>query len=119
MWRAGGGSFGGEAAIPSGAADYAFSLNYDPNGAGGMGTISATLGSYSAVLTLDAGHKADGAIFNRFGILNVMKSSELGVDAAIIGEVTSDRPGTVTALTSLGAWRFVDMPMGELLPRIC
>jgi hypothetical protein len=76
LWRAGGGSFGGEAAIPSGAADYPFSLNYDPNGAGGLGTVSATLGSYSTVMTLDSGHKADGAIFNRFGILNVMKSAD-------------------------------------------
>ena len=43
----------------------------------------------------------------------------LGAEAAIIGEVTPDRPGTVTARTALGAWRFVDLPMGELLPRIC
>src|SRR5438093_873552 len=76
LWRAGGTSFGGEAAIPSGAADYPFSLNYDPNGAGGLGTVTATFGSYSNVLTLDSGHKADGAIFNRFGILNVMKSAD-------------------------------------------
>src|SRR5437667_2669151 len=76
LWRAGGGSFGGEAAIPSGAASYSFSLNYDPNGAGGLGTVTATLGRYSTVLTLDAGHKSDGAIFNRFGILNVMKSAD-------------------------------------------
>jgi hypothetical protein len=40
LWRAGGASFGGEAAIPSGAADYPFSLNYDPNGAGGRGTVT-------------------------------------------------------------------------------
>ncbi|HKX63068.1 MAG TPA: hypothetical protein VJS65_14510 [Verrucomicrobiae bacterium] len=76
LWRAGGTSFGGEAAIPSGAADYPFSLNYDPNGAGGRGTVSATFGSYSNVMTLDSGHKADGAMFNRFGILNVMKSAD-------------------------------------------
>jgi hypothetical protein len=76
LWRAGGASFGGEAAIPSGAATYPFSLSYDPNGAGGLGTVNATLGSYSAVMTLDSGHKADGALFNRFGILNVMKSAD-------------------------------------------
>ncbi|MEW6157091.1 MAG: hypothetical protein AB1813_06635 [Verrucomicrobiota bacterium] len=76
LWRAGGGSFGGEASIPTGSADYPFSLSYDPNGAGGRGTVTATLGSYSAVMTLEAGHKADGATFNRFGILNVMKSAD-------------------------------------------
>ncbi len=76
LWRAGGGSFGGEAAIPSGAADYPFSFTYDPNGADGRGTVSATFGNYSTVMTLDAGHKLDGAVFNRFGILNVMKSAD-------------------------------------------
>jgi len=76
LWRAGGGSFGGEAAIPAGTNDYPFSLNYDPNGADGQGTVTATLGSYTTVMTLDSGHKADGAIFNRFGILNVMKSAD-------------------------------------------
>ncbi|HKS35917.1 MAG TPA: hypothetical protein VJW76_01920 [Verrucomicrobiae bacterium] len=76
LWRVGGGSFGGEAQIPTGAADYPFSLTYDPNGAGGRGTVTATIGSYSEVMTLDTGHKADGAMFNRFGILNVMKSAD-------------------------------------------
>jgi hypothetical protein len=76
LWRAGGGSFGGEVPIPAGAADYPFSLTYDPNGDGGRGTVTATIGSYSAVVTLDSGHKADGAMFNRFGILNVMKSAD-------------------------------------------
>src|SRR5437016_5872448 len=76
LWRAGGTSFGGEAAIPTAAAGYPFSFNYDPNGAGGLGTVTATFGSYSSVMTLDFGHKADGAMFNRFGILNVMKSAD-------------------------------------------
>jgi hypothetical protein len=76
LWRAGGGSFGGEAAIPSGAAIYPFSLEYDPHGAGGSGTVNATLGSYTASMTLDPAHRGDGATFNRFGILNVMKSAD-------------------------------------------
>jgi hypothetical protein len=76
LWRAGGGSFGGEAPIPTGANDYPFSLNYDPNGGGGRGTVTAMLGNYISVMTLDSGHKADGATFNAFGILNVMKSAD-------------------------------------------
>src|SRR2546426_6987862 len=63
LWRAGGTSFGGEAGIPRGAADYPFSLNYDPHGAGGLGTVSATLRSYPPVMTLDSRHQVDGAIF--------------------------------------------------------
>jgi len=76
LWRAGGGSLGGEASIPSGATDYPFSLNYDPNGAGGLGAINATVGGHTTVITLEPGHKDDGAIFNRFGILNVVKSAD-------------------------------------------
>jgi hypothetical protein len=76
LWRAGGTSFGGEAALPTGASVYPFSLTYDPHGAAGLGTITAALAGYSVVLTLDGGHKADGALFNRFGILNVMKSAD-------------------------------------------
>lgn len=74
LWRAGGNALGGEAAIPTGDVDYPFTLAYDPNGAGGRGEVTATIGSYSAALPLDPGHKADGATFNRFGILDVMKS---------------------------------------------
>jgi hypothetical protein len=75
-WRAGGAALGGEAPIPSGTATYPFSLNYDPNGASGLGSIIATIGSQSVTLPFDAGHKSDGASFNRFGILNVVKSAD-------------------------------------------
>lgn len=74
LWRAGGGSLGDEDPFPTGAADYPFTLNYDPNGAGGRGLVTATIGGYSTEIPLDLGHREDGATFNRFGILNVMKS---------------------------------------------
>jgi hypothetical protein len=76
LWRAGGAALGGEAAIPTGAVDYPFSLNYDPNGAGGVGEVAATVGSYSFAFPLDPSHRTDGATFNRFGLLNVMKSAD-------------------------------------------
>jgi hypothetical protein len=76
LWRAGGASIGGEVNIPTGATDYPFTLTYDPGGAGGQGTVSVTIGAHSGFLTLDPGHKADGAVFNRFGILNVIKSAD-------------------------------------------
>jgi hypothetical protein len=75
-WRAGGGALGGEAPIPSGAADYPFSLSYDPNGAGGNGSVTATIGSQVVNLSLEPGHKTDSTTFNRFGILNVVKSAD-------------------------------------------
>jgi len=76
LWRAGGATLGGEAPIPSGAPIYPFSLNYDPTGAGGLGAVTATVGSHTVFIPLEPGHKADGAMFNRFGILNVVKSAD-------------------------------------------
>ena len=52
-------------------------------------------------------------------VLNTMKQHKYGKDAIIIGEVTEKRPGQVVMKTRLGSTRIVDMPVGELLPRIC
>jgi hydrogenase expression/formation protein HypE len=52
-------------------------------------------------------------------VLLAMRSSELGRDAAVIGRVVADHPGLVTARTAIGGRRVVDLPAGELLPRIC
>ena len=76
LWRVAGAALGGETAIPSGAVDYPFSIDYDPNAGGGAGVILASIGSYNVTIPLDPGHKADGAMFNRFGMLNVIKSAD-------------------------------------------
>jgi hypothetical protein len=55
-----------------------WSLSYDPKANDGQGAITATIGNDKAVCNLDATHKRDGATFNRFGILNVMKSADSG-----------------------------------------
>ncbi|MFX1276507.1 MAG: hydrogenase expression/formation protein HypE [Promethearchaeota archaeon] len=52
-------------------------------------------------------------------ILNKIKSTQLGKDAMIIGEVHSENPKTVLLKTIVGGTRFVDMPLGEPIPRIC
>jgi len=52
-------------------------------------------------------------------ILSAMRAHEYGKDAAIIGKVVAEHPGIVTAKTSIGGMRVVDVPAGELLPRIC
>ena len=57
---------------------YAWSLKYDPNGNGGRGLVTATLDGDMASCELSAGHKADGAEFNHFGVLNVMKQFDSG-----------------------------------------
>ncbi|MES0360031.1 MAG: AIR synthase-related protein, partial [Anaerolineales bacterium] len=52
-------------------------------------------------------------------ILAAMQSHPLGKDAALIGHVVEDHPGMVLAKTGIGGSRVVDLPAGELLPRIC
>jgi hydrogenase expression/formation protein HypE len=52
-------------------------------------------------------------------VLAAMKKHNYGRNAAIIGEVTAEHPGRVVMKTALGASRIIDMPVGELLPRIC
>lgn len=52
-------------------------------------------------------------------VLARMKQHKYGAGATIIGEVVAEHPGQVVMRTSLGASRIVDMPVGELLPRIC
>ncbi|MFW5708785.1 MAG: hydrogenase expression/formation protein HypE [Chloroflexota bacterium] len=52
-------------------------------------------------------------------ILEAMRRTTHGRNAAIIGEVVADHTGVVVATTRIGAQRVVDLPAGELLPRIC
>jgi len=52
-------------------------------------------------------------------VLATMKRHKYGRDAAVIGEAVARHPGRVVMRTTLGASRIVDMPVGELLPRIC
>lgn len=52
-------------------------------------------------------------------VLEAMHRTSHGERAAIIGEVSADRPGTVTMKTRLGTLRTLDMLAGEMMPRIC
>lgn len=90
QWRAGGDSPGGFATVRDPASGRAqlrgfangavhrWSLRYDPKGSNGAGRVTVTIGDETAICNLDPGHKADGATFNRFGLLNVMKSAVAG-----------------------------------------
>ena len=52
--------------------------------------------------------------------LRILRQSPLCGDAAVIGRVSSAEPkGMVSMRTSIGGERLVDMPWGEILPRIC
>jgi hydrogenase expression/formation protein HypE len=52
-------------------------------------------------------------------VLGVMRAHPLGQEAARIGQVVASHPGLVVARTGIGGSRVVDLPAGELLPRIC
>ena len=52
-------------------------------------------------------------------ILAVMRGNVYGKDAAVVGEVVATSAGKVGLRTAVGGVRIVDMPAGELVPRIC
>jgi hydrogenase expression/formation protein HypE len=52
-------------------------------------------------------------------VLDVMHSFPEGEGAAVIGEITGERKGSVILNTAGGGQRFLEMPSGLLLPRIC
>jgi hypothetical protein len=102
-WRAGGDSPGGfstvidpETGKPqlkgfASGMPHTWSLRFDPQGNGGAGRIVAKIDNETAVCNLDAGHKQDGATFNRFGVLNIPKHYDQGGevwfdDLAVNGE---------------------------------
>lgn len=52
-------------------------------------------------------------------ILDVMKKTKYGENAAVIGRVTGTGRSQVRLKTAIGGTRLVDMLPGEMLPRIC
>lgn len=89
-WRAGGDTPGGFATVrdpktgrqslkgfPIGKV-FDWSMRYDPAGNNGGGTVTVTIGDETSVCHLAKGHKADGAMFDHFGLLPVSKSADDG-----------------------------------------
>jgi len=52
-------------------------------------------------------------------VLAVMHENPYGREACVIGQTTAEAPGEVGLRTALGGIRIVDLPLGELVPRIC
>ena len=52
-------------------------------------------------------------------LIMAMRKVEAGKNTTRIGTVVADHPGIVLAKTGIGGSRVVDLPAGELLPRIC
>ena len=51
--------------------------------------------------------------------LAIVRKSRYGKEGRIIGKVGKSPPGRVQVRTTIGTARMLDMPSGELLPRIC
>ncbi len=51
--------------------------------------------------------------------LEAMRSHEAGQKAAVIGKATHYKDGKVILRSAYGSSRYLDLPKGELLPRIC
>jgi hydrogenase expression/formation protein HypE len=52
-------------------------------------------------------------------VLAAVKKTRHGADAAIIGEVRRERPGSVLLRTVVGGTRILRKPLGEPIPRVC
>ena len=52
-------------------------------------------------------------------VLAAMQTDKYGKDARVIGEVTAEAAGQVGMRTAIGGIRVVDMPLGNIVPRIC
>lgn len=52
-------------------------------------------------------------------LVAAMHRHKYGLDAAIIGRVSKAAQGQVVMRTSIGGERMIDLPVGELVPRIC
>lgn len=52
-------------------------------------------------------------------VLKKIKQTKSGSEAKIIGSVKAENPKRVLLKTIVGGTRFVDMPLGEPIPRIC
>lgn len=52
-------------------------------------------------------------------VLAILREHPLGCDARIVGSVIADYPGRVILDTGVGGRRFLEMPLGDPVPRIC
>jgi len=55
---------------------HTWALQYDPDAAGGNGEITFSLDDKAYKAALAPGHKSEGAVFDRFGIMNAQVSGE-------------------------------------------
>lgn len=83
-WRAGEYEFenpdGSPYEFPINGTVLEWSISYDPKGNGGGGIVTATIGDVTGACPLNEGHKLDGVRINRFGLCNISKSNDDGME---------------------------------------
>jgi len=52
-------------------------------------------------------------------VLELLKQHPYGKYAAVIGDVSDEKPGKVVLVSVLGSTRYVDVPTGDPIPRVC
>jgi len=77
-----------------------------------LGLDPLYLGNEGVAVAVVPADQADAA-------LAALRAHPLGVLAAAIGAITTDRPGRVVLDTPFGGTRIVDLLVGDPLPRIC
>lgn len=77
-----------------------------------LGFDPLTLASEGRMVIVAAPEAADR-------LVEILRSDDLGRESAVIGEITVERRGRVVLNSTTGGRRFLDMPSGLLLPRIC
>lgn len=85
----------------AGDISYDWSLEYDPEAAGGRGAVTATIGGETSVCELAQGHQRDGATFDRFGVMIVSKSADSGGEMWLDDVVVN---GSVDHFTTDPGW---------------
>jgi len=64
-----------------------------------------------AVIGVRAGYEEE--------VLSILRLHPYGKNAALIGEVTEDNKGEVILRNRFGGMRYVDVPAGDPIPRVC
>jgi hypothetical protein len=62
--------------FPTGDVTHTWSIKFDPKGNNGAAVFTATIDDQTVTTGFRTGHEADGATFNRFGLLNMMRHAD-------------------------------------------
>jgi hydrogenase expression/formation protein HypE len=77
-----------------------------------LGFDPLTLANEGKIIIVAAAEETDK-------IIEVMRSDPAGQHSSVIGMITENRPGKVILDSAAGGQRFLEMPSGMQLPRIC